>query len=283
MLDVAIIGSGPAGLSAAINAKTRNKEVVVFGKLDGSSKVKRAEKIDNYLGFLNISGEDLMNNFLFHAKDRGIDIRDEKIQRVYSMGDFFALELKSGYMIQAKSVIIASGVEVKKPLKKEMDFLGAGVSYCATCDAALYRDKKVVVIGMNEESIEEANFISEIAKTTIFINLYKEDIELNENITVIKDIPLGFEGRDKVSKLVCKNSEIFADGFFIIKDSKSADQLVPGLQVEENHIRVDSSMQTNIEGLFACGDVVGLPYQIGKAVGEGNIAGLKAASYANKK
>lgn len=283
MLDVAIIGSGPAGLSAAINAKTRNKEVVVFGKLDGSSKVKRAEKIDNYLGFLNISGEDLMNNFLFHAKDRGIDIRDEKIQRVYSMGDFFALELKSGYMIQTKSVIIASGVEVKKPLKKEMDFLGAGVSYCATCDAALYRDKKVVVIGMNEESIEEANFISEIAKTTIFINLYKEDIELNENITVIKDIPLGFEGRDKVSKLVCKNSEIFADGFFIIKDSKSADQLVPGLQVEENHIRVDSSMQTNIEGLFACGDVVGLPYQIGKAVGEGNIAGLKAASYANKK
>ncbi len=283
MLDVAIIGSGPAGLSAAINAKTRNKEVVVFGKLDGSSKVKRAEKIDNYLGFLNISGEDLMNNFLFHAKDRGIDIRDEKIQRVYSMGDFFALELKSGDMIQAKSVIIASGVEVKKPLKKEMDFLGAGVSYCATCDAALYRDKKVVVIGMNEESIEEANFISEIAKTTIFINLYKEDIELNENITVIKDIPLGFEGRDKVSKLVCKNSEIFADGFFIIKDSKSADQLVPGLQVEENHIRVDSSMQTNIEGLFACGDVVGLPYQIGKAVGEGNIAGLKAASYANKK
>ena len=283
MLDVAIIGSGPAGLSAAINAKTRNKEVVVFGKLDGSSKVKRNKKIDNYLGFLNISGEDLMNNFLFHAKDRGIDIRDEKIQRVYSMGDFFALELKSGDMIQAKSVIIASGVEVKKPLKKEMDFLGAGVSYCATCDAALYRDKKVVVIGMNEESIEEANFISEIAKTTIFINLYKEDIELNENITVIKDIPLGFEGRDKVSKLVCKNSEIFADGFFIIKDSKSADQLVPGLQVEENHIRVDSSMQTNIEGLFACGDVVGLPYQIGKAVGEGNIAGLKAASYANKK
>ncbi len=282
MLDVAIIGSGPAGLSAAINAKTRNKEVLVFGKKDGSNKIKRAEVIDNYLGFSQVTGQDLMDNFLDHADKRGIEIKDEKIQRVYSMGDFFALELKTGDMIQAKSVIVASGVEVKKPLKKEMDFIGAGVSYCATCDAALYRGKKVVVIGMNEEAIEEANFISEIAETTIFINLYKDDIKLNENITVIDDQPLGFEGRDKVSKLVCKNSEIFADGFFIIKDSKSADQLVPGIELDGNHIKVDANMETNIKGLFACGDVVGLPYQIGKAVGEGNIAGLKAASYANK-
>lgn len=281
--DIAIIGAGPAGLSAALNSKIRNKSVILFGK--DSEKLVKTKLISNYLGFHSLSGEELNNNFKKSLDGFDIERSERKVRTVYAMGDFFAIEVENeSQMIEAKSVIMATGIDLKKDLHNEEKFFAKGVNYCATCDAALYRGKKVVVIGYNEEAIEEANFTSEIVGKVVFVNMTGKEASLYENIEIIEgEIPQGFEGLEKAEKLIFKSGkEITADGFFIIKDSSKADRLVPSIKMEDGHILVDKSMASSIKGLFAAGDITGKPYQIMKAVGEGQIAALNAASYLSK-
>lgn len=281
--DIAIIGAGPAGLSAALNSKIRNKSVILFGK--DSEKVAKTRSIKNYLGFSDISGEELNNNFKKSLEGYDIERSEKKVRTIYAMGSFFAIEVENqDEMIEAKSVIMATGIDLKKDLQNEEKFFAKGVNYCATCDAALYRGKKVVVIGYNEESIEEANFTSEIVGKVTFVNMTGEDVSLNSNIDLIQgEIPQGFEGSLKAEKLIFKSGkEIKADGFFIIKDSSKADRLVPSIKMEDSHILVDKNMASSIKGLFAAGDITGKPYQIMKAVGEGQIAALNAASFLSR-
>lgn len=281
--DIAIIGAGPAGLSAALNSKIRNKSVILFGK--DSEKVAKTRSIKNYLGFSDINGEELNNNFKKSLESYDIERSEKKVRTIYAMGSFFAIEVENqDEMIEAKSVIMATGIDLKKDLQNEEKFFAKGVNYCATCDAALYRGKKVVVIGYNEESIEEANFTSEIVGKVTFVNMTGEDVSLNSNIDLIQgEIPQGFEGSLKAEKLIFKSGkEIKADGFFIIKDSSKADRLVPSIKMEDSHILVDKNMASSIKGLFAAGDITGKPYQIMKAVGEGQIAALNAASFLSR-
>lgn len=282
--DVAIIGSGPAGLSAAVTLKIRNKKVIIFGSKNLSAKLEKAHKIQNYLGFPAIKGEDLMKNFQNHISSLGIEITEDSITACYSLGDYFSLTSRSNKTYIAKSVILASGVNFGKPYKGEEDFLGRGVSYCATCDAPLYKGKKVVVIAQTSKEEEEAKFLSEICEKVYYIPLYKEETNISDvaNIEIIKDEIVSIEGMMKANKLVLKNQEITADGFFILRDSVSPKQLVPGLELDENHVKVNRNMETNLKGLFACGDIAGLPYQYIKSAGEGNIAALSAVKYLSK-
>lgn len=276
--DIAIIGSGPAGLSAAINAKIRNKKIIVFGNKELSSKLIKASKINNYLGFYDITGEQLKDNFQNHIEKFDINIINERINEIYSMGDYFALMVNEK-CYEAKSIVIATGIEYTKPIKGEEEFLGRGVGYCATCDAPLYRDKTVTVIGYNKEAEEEANYVSELTSKLYYIPMYEENYNLGKAIEIIKDKPVEIMGVEKVEKLKLKSKEIYTDGVFVLKDSISPAQLVPGLLMEEGHIKVDRSMKTNIKGCFAAGDCVGKPYQYMKAAGEGLIAALSAVSY----
>ncbi|MBL4938058.1 NAD(P)/FAD-dependent oxidoreductase [Clostridium sp. YIM B02515] len=276
--DIAIIGSGPAGLSAAINARIRNKNIILFGYKDLSNKLVKASKINNYLGFYDITGEQLKNNFQKHIEKLNINIINERINEIYSMGDYFSLMVNEK-CYEARSIIIATGIEYTKPIKGEDEFLGRGVGYCATCDAPLYRDKTVTVIGYNKEAEEEANYVSELASKLYYIPMYEENYNLRKDIVVIKDKPLEILGDNKVGKLKLKSKEIYTDGVFVLKDSISPAQLVPGLLMEEGHIKVDRSMKTNIKGCFAAGDCVGKPYQYMKAAGEGLIAALSAVTY----
>lgn len=282
--DVAIIGSGPAGLSAAVTLKIRNKKVIIFGSKNLSAKLEKAHEIQNYLGFPAIKGEDLMKNFQNHISSLGIKITEDSITACYSLGDYFSLTSRSNKTYIAKSVILASGVNFGKPYKGEEDFLGRGVSYCATCDAPLYKGKKVVVIAQTSKEEEEAKFLSEICEKVYYIPLYKEETNISDvaNIEIIKDEIVSIEGMMKANKLVLKNQEITADGFFILRDSVSPKQLVPGLELDENHVKVNRNMETNLKGLFACGDIAGLPYQYIKSAGEGNIAALSAVKYLSK-
>ena len=140
--DIAIIGSGPAGLSAAVNAKIRNNNFIIFGNKNLSTKIEKAPSIDNYLGLYGISGMDLKQHFVDHINSMDIEIDERKITNVYAMGDYFAL-MSGDDMYEATTVILATGVEYGKPIKGEEEFLGKGVGYCATCDAPLYKDKKV--------------------------------------------------------------------------------------------------------------------------------------------
>lgn len=282
--DIAIIGAGPAGLSAALNSKIRNKSVILFGK--DSEKLVKTKKISNYLGFTDINGSDLNENFKKSLKDFEIKRDTRKVKTIYAMGSYFAIEIENeNEMIEARSVIMATGIELKKDLVNEEKFFANGVNYCATCDAALYRGKKVLVIGYNDESVAEANFTSEIVGSLVFVNMTGKEVSLNEGIDLIEgEIPLGFEGTDRAEKLIFKSGrEILADGFFIEKDSSKPERLVPGIKMEDNHIFTNKDTSTSIKGLFAAGDITGKPYQIMKAVGEGQVAALRAAAYLAEK
>ncbi|GLC29445.1 NAD(P)/FAD-dependent oxidoreductase [Clostridium omnivorum] len=276
--DIAIIGSGPAGLSAAINAKIRNKSIILFGNKDLSSKLIKASKINNYLGFHDITGEQLKDNFQNHIEKFDINVTNERVNEIYSMGDYFALMVNE-ICYEAKSIVIATGIEYTKPISGEEEFLGRGVGYCATCDAPLYKDRIVTVIGYNKEAEEEANYVSELASKLYYIPMYEGNYNLRKNIEVVKDKPIEIIGDNKVEKLILKSKEIYTDGVFVLKDSISPAQLVPGLLMEEGHIKVDRSMKTNIKGCFAAGDCIGKPYQYMKAAGEGLVAALSAVSY----
>lgn len=277
--DIAIVGSGPAGLSAALNAKIRNKSFIIFGSKNLSDKLEKAPKVNNYLGFTSGTGKDLLNDFQSHLDKMGIEIIPERINNIYSMGDYFSLMVNQN-MYEAKTVILATGTEYTKPLKGEEEFLGRGVGYCATCDAPLYKGKKVTIISYTEEGEEEANFVNELAGEVFFVPMYKGNYKLNERITIIDDRPSEIVGDSKVSKIIFKSGkELETDGIFLLKNAVPPTQLVPGLEIEDGHIKVDRLMRTNIKGCFAAGDCVGKPYQYIKSAGEGNIAALSAVSY----
>ncbi len=280
--DIAIIGSGPAGLSAAVNAKIRNKNIIIFGSSDLSGKLIKAPKIDNYLGLPGITGIQLKGKFQQHVASMGINITYERINTIYAMGQYFGVAVNQK-MYEARSVILATGMEYTKALQGEEEFLGKGVGYCATCDAPLYRGKVVTIIGYSREAEAEADYVNELAKKTYYIPMYTESLNLNENIEIVRDEVIEISGENKVEKVILKNREIVTDGVFVIKDSIAPDKLVPGLIMENGHIKVDMNMKTNIEGCFAAGDCVGRPYQYMKAAGQGQVAALNAVVYIDKK
>ncbi|HBF1429937.1 TPA: NAD(P)/FAD-dependent oxidoreductase, partial [Clostridioides difficile] len=254
--DIAIIGSGPAGLSAAINAKIRNKTIIMFGNDNLSNKLVKAPSIDNYLGFYDISGDELKDKFKSHIDSMDISIENKRINNIYAMGEYFTI-MSGNDMYEATTVILATGVEYTRPIKGEEEFLGRGVGYCATCDAPLYRNKKVAVIGYNEESKEEANFLSELTSKTYFIPMYKKDNlmrssdNLDDSIEVIHDRPVQIDGDKLVNKVSFKENHIEVDGVFVIKDSTAPSALVPGIEIDGIHIKVDNNMKTSIDGCFA--------------------------------
>lgn len=276
--DVAIVGSGPAGISAAITAKIRKKNLILFGSNDLSNKLMKAHEINNYPGLYGKSGSEIAGDFKNHLQSMDISITEEKINNIYAMGDYFAL-MVNDKMYEATSIILATGIQYGKPFKGEEELLGKGVGYCATCDAPLYKNKIVTIISYSKHEENEADFISTIASKVYYIPMYKEEVEVCDSIEVIKDTPVSIEGTDKVEKLVMQNGEIITDGLFILRDSISPGQLVPGLKITDNHVEVTRLMETNLKGCFAAGDIVGKPYQYIKSAGEGNIAALSAVSY----
>ena len=283
--DIAIIGTGPAGISAAITAKLRNKNIILFGNKDLSDKINKAHSIKNYTGLPNVTGEELAAALKNHLNDLDIEITEKRVNAVYSMGEYFALQVGKE-MIESKSLIIATGVTASKTLENEDEFLGRGVSYCATCDAHFCKGKDVAVIAYTKEAEEDALFLSEVCSSIKYFPLYDISNEIFDkygNIQIIKDKPIGFAGNMKAEKIICENSSYDAFSTFVVRNNISADKLVPGLKTDGTHIIVDLQMETNIKGLFACGDIAGKPYQYIKSAGQGNIAALSAVAYlANK-
>lgn len=276
--DIAIIGTGPGGLEAAITAKVRNKNVLLLGSKTSSLKVEKAHAILNYLGLPNIKGEDLQATFLNHLKEMNVEITDDRAIAIYPLGDYFGIQSRDG-MYETSSIILATGVVMAKPYPGENEFLGRGVSYCATCDAALYKDKVTAIIGSSPKEEEEANFMSEYASKVLYFPLYTEEVNVKEGIEVIRETPKEIVGDLKVTTLKTDQNEYTVDGVFILREAVSPGQLLSGLQTEGPHVVVDINMNTNIPGVFACGDIAGTPYQYIKAAGQGNVAALSAVNY----
>jgi len=280
--DIAIIGTGPAGLSAAITAKIRNKKILLIGNPNFSDKVQKAHQIQNYLGLPAISGKDLAKAFENHINSMDITITEGKVNAVYPMGSYFGLQVSQD-IYEAETVIVATGIVTGKAFKGENELLGRGVSYCATCDAPLYRNKTVAVIGYSPKEESEAEFLAEVCEKVLYIPMYKEETKLSDKVTIINEKPTAVIWENKVKSLQTEKNNYEVDGIFILRDSIPPSQLVSGLEIKDNHIVVNLQMETNIKGCFACGDIVGRPYQYIKAAGQGNIAGLSAVAYLDAK
>lgn len=280
--DVAVIGTGPAGLSAAVTATIRNKSVLLLGSRDLSEKLGKAHEIQNYLGFPAVPGEDLAKAFRAHLDSMGIAITEKRINAVYTMGDWFALQ-SGEEMLEASSVILATGVVPGKPLPGETELLGRGVSYCATCDAPLYRGRSAAVIGYSPREEAEAAFLSEICSDVLYFPMYPGDItSLPGAVHVIREKVVAVEASEGKKLVRTAENAYSADGVFILREAVAPGQLVPGLETEGPHVMVNRRMETSIPGVFACGDISGLPYQYIKAAGEGNVAALSAVEYLDK-
>ena len=270
--DIVIIGTGPAGLSAAITAKVRNKKILLVGSKDLSPKVEKAHMIQNYLGLPSVSGEKMAEAFQQHLDDMGIEVAEKKINTVYAMGDYFGIQAGTE-MFEADSVILATGVTMDKPLPGENEFLGRGVSYCATCDGFLYKQKSIAVLCSAKRYEHEVKYLAELAKKVYLYAAYS-DCEINlPNVELLGSSIREIKGQERVEHITTLSGEEYpVDGVFILRTAVAPTSLMNNLEVDGNHIAVNRKMETNIPGCYAAGDCTGRPYQIAKAVGEGNIA-----------
>ncbi len=276
--DIAIIGTGPAGVSAAITASVRNKKVLLLGSRNLTEKLQKAHQIQNYPGFPAVSGAELAAAFQKHLDQMGIVITEKRINAVYAMGDYFALQ-SGDDMLEASAVILATGVVQGKPLPGEEELLGRGVSYCATCDAPLYRGKRAAVIGYSPREEAEAAFLSEICAEVLYFPVYKEETGLPAAVRVIREKVTGIESAAEGVVVKTAENGYPVDGAFVLREAVAPGQLVPGLEVNGSHVAVNRAMEASIPGVFACGDITGTPYQYVKAAGEGNVAALSAVKY----
>ncbi len=277
MIDVAIVGGGPAGIAAAVNVSIRGLSMMLFAGPDGLKKVKSAKEIPNYLGFPGVSGECLAGAYEEHMRLHGILPVNKTIDHIYPMGEYYMLT-SGDEMWEARSVILTTGVMSQKPIPGEEELIGRGVSYCATCDGMLYKGGHVLALGYEESAVEECEYLLRLMKVTYF-PLYKnaKRVEGAENIENIK--PLSIRKGEKGVILTTDQGEFEGDCAFIFRSAVAPGTLVPGLETENGHIIVSRDLSTNLPGVFAAGDVTGLPYQIAKAVGEGATAGLNANKY----
>jgi len=281
--DIAVLGCGPAGLSAAINAVIRNKRVIVLGSDLCSPPMHKAQKIDNYLGFPNIKGGDLLEKFLNHAQSMNIEMVNSKAVMINRSEEGFNI-LVNNEIVNARAVIIATGIPYKQTLPNENRYLGNGLGYCATCDGPLYRNKDVIIIGHDEEAESEANFMAEICRQVYYLPVYKTEVKLDRRIKVLKGKAREIVGEEVVEGLKLNDGTIIkAEGLFIIGAETAPERLLPGLEMDGKHIKVNRQQETNLVGVYAAGDCTGQPYQVAKSVGEGQIAGLNASRYVSKK
>jgi len=293
IFDIAIVGSGPAGYSASIYASRYKLTNIVFGKLIGGT-ITEAHKVCNYPGTPDISGIDLGYKFHEQAKEEGGDYSSESIVDIKKEGDIFKLftDLNKEYL--AKAVVLATGTERNKlVIPKEEEYVGKGLSYCATCDAMFYKDKIVAVVGGSNAATMAATMLSEIAKQVYIIYrgtelrgepAWVEPILKKENVKVLfQTLIVGLEGeprlqRIKLSKPFNDSEYLDVDGIFVEIGSEPNITLPVKLGLEldtQNYIKVDETQATSIDGIWAAGDCTTNSNkfkQVVTAVSEGGIA-----------
>lgn len=276
IIDMAIIGAGAAGLSAAVNGLARGKSIKVFS--NKSNYLSRAERVDNYLGFYGINGQSLMDAFYHHASTMGVMPSQGKVVNIIPFDGRFLINF-NGNIVEAKTVILAVGIAKTKPIRGEAALLGKGVSYCATCDGMLYKGKRAVVCGMADDMTDEANFLQSIGVEVIFVSPLPREDALHKNIMFISGFVSGIAGESLATGAIVGGETIPADVIFILRNALAPAALLEDLEIENGFITVNRWMETNISGIYACGDCTGAPLQVAKAVGEGLIAALQAAKY----
>ncbi len=301
--DVIIIGAGSAGYAAGIYATRFGLRALLIGKEPGG-QVNEAYEVDNYPGFLNISGIDLMTKFKEHAEKLGAELVVSEAIDVGKKGENFVVKTKDKEY-EGKSVIFATGSKKRKlGLPNEKELTGKGVAYCATCDAMFFKDRVVGVIGGGNAAVKSALLLTEHAKKVYMVyRKTKEDMrampywikkaEGNGKVEMVfQAIPKELKGKDKLESVVFeqegKEVEIKMDGIFVeigwLPENSLAEKLEVSLD-ENGKIRISKDMSTNVEGVFAAGDITngsnGME-QIVTSCAEGSIAAESAYNYVKK-
>ncbi len=300
MIDVTIIGGGPAGLSAAIYACRANLKVLLIEKENLGGKLIKIDKIENYPGFKSINGFDLANNLIEHSKSFDYKIKQSDIKEIKDLNNYKQIVLDNDEIINTKTIIIASGSKEKElDLDHSKEFIGKGISYCAVCDGFFYRKKDVVIIGGGNSALQEALYLSQLVNSiTIIIrrDVFRADqllvnqISKNEKIKVIKSVVpnkliieedklIGLEIMDKENNL----SIINCSGIFPYLGASPNTAFVPSEILDENgYIKVDKNMSTSVLGIYGAGDVTNSKLkQIVTACSDGALAANSAIKYLN--
>ena len=277
--DVAIVGTGPAGLSAALTLKQRGKSLVWIGDPDLSGKVSRAERITNYPGFLEGSGERLAELFREQARAAGLEVVDRMANEIMPFDGQFAV-MAGSECFDARAVILTTGTAPAAQVPGEAELLGRGVSYCATCDGALCRGKTVAVHCGAARFEDEVAFLAARADKLYFFPTYRGSAFAAANVEAPGGRIAAVLGEGRVGGIRLTNGEEMpVDMVFFLREAVALSHLLPDVETDGAHIVVDRAQATSVPGVFAAGDCTGRPYQYAKAVGEGNVAAHSVLDY----
>ncbi|MFT4304960.1 MAG: NAD(P)/FAD-dependent oxidoreductase [Candidatus Woesearchaeota archaeon] len=298
--DVAIIGTGLTGLSAAMYSGRFNLKTIVFGELLGGT-ITSTDLVENYPGFKSIKSYEMVDKFLEHANDYDVKIKYEKVKSIIKEKDLFKVEHNSGTIL-SKTIIIATGSKVKKLNAPGEDiFANKGIGYCALCDGAFYKDKVVAVIGGGDSAAVDALLLTQFAKK-VYVIVRKdhmraepsnqEKLNSNEKIEIIYNTNvIEFLGDEKLEKLKLDNpyngkDEIEIDGCFIAIGHSINNELPKSLGVdinEKGEIKIDRNAKTNVPGVYAAGDCVDSDFkQVITGAAEAVLASHSAYKYVTK-
>ena len=283
MYDVIIIGAGPAGVSAGLYTKRANLNVLILYK--DQSALEKTEWIENYYGFeKGISGEDLYRTGIQQAKNLGIDVKQEEVTNIQFGENNQYIVMTEKEIYKTKTVIFATGNKKNTPkIKGIKEFEGKGVSYCAVCDGFFYRNKDVSILGNGKYAISEANELINIANSITILTDGKEAPDIRaDNVTIDTRKIREVRGDNKVEEVEFDdNNTTKTDGIFVALGVAGGNEFARklGMITQKDRIVVNENMETNIPGIYACGDCVGGLLQISKSVYEGTKAGLQAIQY----
>ena len=288
MKDLIIIGAGPGGVTAAIYAKRSNLDLLIFEKSCVGGNVVNAFEIENYPGVGKIVGADLSINFLNELDALGIEVNYEEIAKVEKVDDHFVVTNVEGVTYEAKKVLLALGTKARKlGLENEESLLGRGISYCATCDGAFYKNKVTLVVGGGNSALTEAMYLSNLAKKVYVITRHElkgvkkeiDELKKIENIEVIEYKQIKeLISEDKHLKSVVlfdtntkEETKLDVDGVFVYIGQLPQTLFLKNLNIlnEKGFIKVDKHFETEVKGLFAIGDCIEKEVrQIATAVGD---------------
>ncbi len=298
--DVFIVGAGPAGYTAAIYASRYKLKTILMGEELGG-QVNEAHLIENYPGFPQINGRELMEKFAAHAKSFSLPVLTGKIERIEQQKDYFLLTDFQNKEYAARAVILALGMSYRPlNIKGEKEFIGKGVSYCFTCDGFFFRQKKVAVVGGANSAAMAANFLANICEKVYLIfrrpyltaePAWQERVKNNPKITLVPETNIQeIAGQQQVEKIILDRpfqgkKELAVNGVFIEIGSQPRLELIKSLDIktdEKGYILVSARQETNLAGVFAAGDITTNSAkfrQIITAAAEGALAAKSAYDY----
>lgn len=290
MYDIIIIGCGPAGMTAALYASRANKKVLVFEGKSYGGQILNASKVENYPGFDNISGFDLATNMYNQIITKGVEIKNEMVLKITKDKEV----ITSNGTYQAKAIILATGVQHRKlNITNETEYIGRGVSYCATCDGNFFRNKDVAVVGGGNTALEDALYLSDIVNKVYLIHrrdefrgedIYLDELKNKSNVEIITNSEVThINGQELIKSIDVHTTTgendmskiIPISGLFVAVGQEPKNEIFADIIEldEKGYIKTNDGIHTNVEGIYVAGDCRNKPLrQLTTAVSDGSIA-----------